>query len=43
VEEVAILGGNPVLAEAAVRARWKYVAAPSKSGTRVDFVFGAYK
>jgi TonB family protein len=45
VETVSILGGNPVLAEAAVRAakKWKYVAAPSKSSARVDFVFSPYK
>ena len=45
VEEESILGGNPVLADAAVRAvkKWKYVQAPSKSSTRVDFVFNPYK
>jgi TonB family protein len=45
VEEISVLGGNPVLAEAAVRAvkKWKYVAAKSKSSTRVDFVFSPYR
>jgi TonB family protein len=45
VEGVSVLGGNPVLAEAAVRAakKWKYVAAPSKTSARVDFVFSPYK
>jgi TonB family protein len=45
VEEVSVLGGNPALAEAAVRAvkKWKYVAGQSKSSARVDFVFSPYK
>jgi TonB family protein len=45
VEEISVLGGNPVLAEAAVRAvkKWKYGATQSKSSTRVDFVFSPYK
>jgi TonB family protein len=45
VESVSVLGGNPVLAEAAIRAvrKWKYVAGQSKSSARVDFVFSPYK
>jgi TonB family protein len=45
VEEISVLGGNPVLAEAAVRAvrKWKYLPVQSKSSTRVDFVFSPYK
>jgi TonB family protein len=45
VEEVSVLGGNPALADAAVRAvkKWKYAHGPTRSSTRVDFVFSPYK
>ena len=45
VEEVSVLGGNPVLADAATRAvkKWKYGPTRAKSSTRVDFVFSPYK
>lgn len=44
VAHVAILGGNPILAENAVKAvmKWKYAPAPSSSNEIVTFDFNAH-
>ena len=43
VDFVQVVGGNPILAEAATRAvkQWKYVAAPSSTNIRVNFRFNS--
>jgi len=44
VAKVTVLGGNPVLAEEAVRAvmRWKFAAASTQSNEIVSFTFNAH-
>lgn len=42
---VQVAGGNPILAEAAVRAvrKWKYIAASSSTNIRVDLHFDPHQ
>jgi TonB family protein len=45
VENVKVLGGNPILAEAAVTAvkKWKYAPADSATAITVSLVFDPYR
>lgn len=41
VEDISVIGGNPILAESASRAvkKWKYVPADAQTTIRVNVVF----
>lgn len=45
VEDVKVLGGNPILAESAVEAvkKWKYASADTTTTTKVSFDFNPYR
>ncbi|MGA2483909.1 MAG: energy transducer TonB [Candidatus Acidiferrales bacterium] len=45
VEDVEVLGGNPILAQAAVTAvkKWKYAPADSRTTAELRFIFNPYR